>query len=50
MLPTPYTIHHAHYSPCSRESGLVQHVAELEAKLQKFIKGGKHVTEEEISR
>ena len=33
-----------------REAGLVQHVSELEAKLQKFIQGGKNVTEEEICR
>merc|ERR1719264_1143740 len=33
-----------------REAGLVQHVADLEAKMQKFIAGGKNVTEEEICR
>merc|ERR1719494_1126001 len=33
-----------------REAGLVQHVSELEAKMQKFIAGGKNVTEEEICR
>ena len=33
-----------------REAGLVQHVADLEARMQKFIAGGKNVTEEEICR
>ena len=33
-----------------REAGLVQHVSDLEAKMQKFIAGGKNVTEEEICR
>ena len=33
-----------------REAGLVQHVADLEAKMQKFIAGGKNVTEEEVVR
>ena len=33
-----------------REAGLVQHVSELESKMQKFIAGGKNVTEEEICR
>ena len=33
-----------------REAGLVQHVSDLEGKMQKFIAGGKNVTEEEICR
>jgi len=33
-----------------REAGLVQHVGTLETQMQKFIKGGKNVTEEEICR
>lgn len=33
-----------------REAGLVQHVASLESQLQKFLKEGKNVTEEEICR
>eukprot|EP00092_Neocalanus_flemingeri_P022765 GFUD01024685.1.p1 GENE.GFUD01024685.1~~GFUD01024685.1.p1 ORF type:complete len:1211 (+),score=419.30 GFUD01024685.1:52-3633(+) len=33
-----------------REAGLVQHVASLESQIQKFLKEGKNVTEEEICR
>jgi hypothetical protein len=33
-----------------REAGLVQHVAELESKLQTFIRGGRSGTEEEVCR
>ena len=33
-----------------REAGLVQHVAELESKLQTFIRVGRSVTEEEVCR
>eukprot|EP00092_Neocalanus_flemingeri_P006119 GFUD01006590.1.p1 GENE.GFUD01006590.1~~GFUD01006590.1.p1 ORF type:complete len:1188 (-),score=409.01 GFUD01006590.1:61-3624(-) len=33
-----------------REAGLVQHVAGLESQLQRFLKEGKNVTEEEICR
>jgi len=33
-----------------RESSLVVHVGNLETQMQKFIKGGKNVTEEEICR
>ena len=33
-----------------RETSLVQHVGSLETQMQKFIKGGKNVTEEEICR
>jgi hypothetical protein len=33
-----------------REAGLVQHVAELESKLQTFIRGGRSVTEKEVCR
>jgi len=33
-----------------RETGLVQHVSNLESQMQKFIIGGKNVTEDEICR
>eukprot|EP00092_Neocalanus_flemingeri_P031018 GFUD01033693.1.p1 GENE.GFUD01033693.1~~GFUD01033693.1.p1 ORF type:complete len:866 (-),score=253.22 GFUD01033693.1:551-2803(-) len=33
-----------------REIGLVQHVGTLETQMQRFIRGGKNVTEEEICR
>ena len=33
-----------------RETSLVHHVGSLETQMQKFIKGGKNVTEEEICR
>merc|ERR1719483_296042 len=33
-----------------RETSLVQHVGSLETQMQKFIRGGKNVTEEEICR